>query len=224
MLLAIDTATQLMSIALHDGGALIAECTLRAGVRQSALLAPLIKRTMAQTGLRSEDLTALAVAVGPGSYTGTRIGLALAKGMAAARDLPLAPANTLETLVAAQAPPRDDRLLIATVSAGRQRVIWAPYHYQGDAWLERRAPQISDWGTILAQCDHPIRLTGEISPAGLDTVNQARKDGARIELAPAAQRLRRAGYLAEIAWRRLREGDANDFPADRVTPIYLKRP
>lgn len=224
MLLAIDTATRMQSIALHDGGALIAECTLAAGARHSALLAPLIQRTMAQTGLRSEDLTALAVSVGPGSYTGTRIGVALAKGMAASRDLPLAPATTLETLVAAQAQPRDDRPLIATVSAGRERVIWASYQYLGDAWVERRAPQISDWGAILAHFDRPLRVSGEISPAGLDIIDQARKDGARIEVAPAVQSLRRAGYLAEIAWRRLREGEPNDFPADRVAPIYLSSP
>ena len=83
MLLAIDTATQILSLALHDGDTLIGESTLRAGRQHSALLAPLIERTLAQTGVGRNDLAALAVAVGPGSYTGVRIGVALAKGMAA---------------------------------------------------------------------------------------------------------------------------------------------
>ena len=87
MLLAIDTATQIMSIALHDGEALHAECTLTAGRQHSALLAILIKQIMAQSSLPTDDLTALAVSVGPGSYTGLRIGVALAKGMAAVNDL-----------------------------------------------------------------------------------------------------------------------------------------
>ena len=224
MLLAIDTATQMLSIALHDGDALVAECTLRAGRQHSALLAPLIEATMTQTGLGSKDLTALAVSVGPGSYTGVRIGVALAKGIAAPRNLPLAPVTTLETVVAAQASHRDDRPLVATVSAGRERVIWAEYRFEGDTWVEQRAPQINEWGAILAEYACPLRVSGEISPGGLQTIVQAQVGGTRIEVAPESQRVRRAGVLAEIAWRRLRAGSANAFPAERVIPIYLKSP
>ncbi len=224
MLLAIDTATEILSIALHDGDALAAECTLRAGRRHSPLLAPLIERTMTQTGLSVDDLEALAVSVGPGSYTGTRIGVALAKGMAVPGDLPLVPVTTLETVLTAQALRHDDSPFIATISAGRNRVIWAEYRRESDAWVERRAPQINDWPALLANYDRPIRLSGEVSPAGLESIRRARDAGKRIELAPAAARIRRAGYLAEIAWRRLRECDASAFPADRVMPVYLKSP
>ncbi|MDE2776033.1 MAG: tRNA (adenosine(37)-N6)-threonylcarbamoyltransferase complex dimerization subunit type 1 TsaB [Chloroflexota bacterium] len=224
MLLAIDTATEILSIALHDGESLAAECTLRAGRQHSALLAPLIGRTLAQSGLSADDLEQLAVSVGPGSYTGTRIGVALAKGMAAPRDLPLIPATTLETAIAAQPLQPDDTPLIATVFAGRNRVIWAEYRCEGDVWIERRAPQISEWQALLANYKRPIRLCGEISAAGLQVIRQARDAGARIELAPASQRIRRAGCLAEIAWRRLRARDADAFPADRVMPVYLQDP
>lgn len=224
MLLAIDTATETMSIALHDGDALAAEITLRAGRRHSALLAPLIKQTMTQAEVSLDDLSALAVSVGPGSYTGTRIGVALAKGMAAPRDLPLAPVTTLETVLAVQALRQDDPPLVATVSAGRNRVIWAEYRCETGAWVEWRAPRISDWQALLATCDHPIRMSGEISPAGLAAIGLAREAGARIDLAPTAQRVRRAGCLAEVAWRRLRESAGRAFPADRVMPVYLQGP
>lgn len=224
MLLAIDTATDILSIALHDGESLAAECTLRAGRQHSALLAPLIERTLAQSGLSVDDLEQLAVSVGPGSYTGTRIGVALAKGMAFPRDLPLVPITTLETIIATQALPRDDTPLIATVSAGRKRVIWAEYYCDGDAWIERRAPQISDWHTLLANYKRPIRLCGEVATAGLNIIRQARDAGARIDLAPASQRIRRAGHLADLARRRLRSRGADAFPAARVMPVYLKDP
>ena len=224
MLLAIDTATQLLSIALHDGNALVAECTLLAGRRHSALLAPLIEQLMMHTAVSRGDLKALAVSVGPGSYTGTRIGVALAKGMAAARDLPLAPVTTLETVVAAQHPRRDDLQLIATVAAGRDRVIWAEYRYESDTWVEQRAPQISDWAALLSAYDSPMRLSGEISPAGLETIQAAQAAGAQIKVAAAAERARRAGYLAELAWRRLRASDEGAFPADRVMPLYMQGP
>ena len=224
MLLAIDTATQMLSIALHDGDALVAESTLYAGRQHSTLLSPHIDDTMMQTGIRKEDLTALAVSVGPGSYTGVRIGVALAKGMAAPRNLPLVPVTTLETVVAAQARHHDDKPLIAAVSAGRQRVIWAEYRYEGDAWVERRAPQISNWDEILSHYECPIRVRGEVSSVGLQSIYRAQEDGAVIELAPAAERLRRAGFLAEIAWRRLRAAGSDAFPATEVMPIYLNSP
>ena len=106
MLLAIDTATQVLSLALHDGAALRAEWSLAAGRRQGVRLAPMIEQLLQQTGLQAADLTALAVAVGPGSYTGLRIGVALAKGLAAVDDLPLVPLTTLEIVLEAHAPAR----------------------------------------------------------------------------------------------------------------------
>ncbi|MCY3833298.1 MAG: tRNA (adenosine(37)-N6)-threonylcarbamoyltransferase complex dimerization subunit type 1 TsaB [Chloroflexi bacterium] len=224
MLLAIDTATQALSIALHDGAALAAEHTLKADRRHSALLAPLIKQMMAQCDVTSGDLSALAVSVGPGSYTGTRIGVAMAKGMAAAAELPLVPVTTLETVLAAQAPPSDDLPLIVTVSAGRDRAIWAEYRCQRDAWVERRAPQIRDWNGLLAATDGRFKLCGEISDSGLEALRRAREGGARIQVAAAGDRLRRAGYVAEIAWQRLRASGRGAFPADEVMPLYIQAP
>ena len=224
MLLAMDTATESLSIALHDGDALLAELTLQAGRRHSALLAPLIARTLEQAGASAGELTALAASVGPGSYTGTRIGVALAKGMAALRDLPLVSVTTLETILAAERGLHDDLPVIATVGAGRNRVIWAEYQWQGEDFNETRAPQISDWTALLAQFERPIRVCGEVSAGGLDCIQHARASGARIELAPAVLRIRRAGFLAEVAWRRLNESGFSAFPAERVMPIYLQSP
>ena len=222
--MAIDTATQVLSIALHNGHALAAEHTLRADRRHSALLAPLIKQMMAHSDVTSGDLAALAVSVGPGSYTGTRIGVSLAKGMAAAAELPLVPVTTLETILAAQAPPRNDLPLILTVSAGRERVIWAEYRYEGDGWVERRAPQINDWDGLISANDGRFRLSGEITETGLGALRRARDGGAQIHVAAAVDRLRRAGYAAEIAWRRLRESEPGAFRADQVMPLYIQGP
>ncbi|MCY3779608.1 MAG: tRNA (adenosine(37)-N6)-threonylcarbamoyltransferase complex dimerization subunit type 1 TsaB [Chloroflexi bacterium] len=225
MLLAIDTATQILSIALHDGDELRAECSLSAGRQHSALLAPMIKQIMTQIEVNTGDLTALAVAIGPGSYTGLRIGVALAKGMAAVNDLPLVPATTLDIAAAAQDGRSSDETLIATVPAGRNRAIWAEYLRQSGHWRERRPAQISSWPELLAGCSRPGLISGEITGTGLKAIRDAQKSGDRIRLLPAAERLRRAGYLAEIAWRRLRGSEAHrPFPADQVMPIYLKSP
>ena len=225
MLLAIDTATQILSIALHDGHALQAEWSLAAGRRHSALLAPMIEQLMRQAGTSAADLKALAVAVGPGSYTGLRIGVALAKGMAAVGDLPLVPLTTLEVVLEAHEASRYQWPLIATAPAGRSRVIWAKYAPSGDAWILRRPAEISTWDELLAACQPPVTISGEISSAGLQAISAAQIAGSQIDLPRAADRLRRAGHLAEIAWRRLRESqEPRPYPAADVRPIYLKSP
>lgn len=225
MLLAIDTSTQLMSIALHDGDRLRGECTLTAGRQHSALLAPLIEQIMTQTEVDADDLTALAVSIGPGSYTGLRIGVALAKGMAAVNDLPLVPVTTLETIAAAQAGRQSNLPLIATAPAGRSRAIWAEYERKDDIWQEQRPPQISTWQDLLATCSQPCLISGELTETGLQEIRSANNNCAQIHLLTAADRLRRAGQLAEIAWTRLRACESErPFPADQVMPIYLKPP
>ena len=179
MLLAIDTSTQTLSIALHDGEALLAEQTMRVGRRHSALLAPLIEQMLSQLEISADDLSALAVAVGPGSYTGVRIGVALAKGMAAARNLPLASATTLEIIVEAQGRARADATLIATVAAGRERVIWATYRALRGAWVEQRPPQISAWAELIASCKEATLIRGEVSAAARAELRAAQASGAR---------------------------------------------
>ena len=224
MLLAIDTATQLLSIALHDGDTLLAECTLTAERNQSALLAPLIERTLAQCGFARDDLTALAVCIGPGSYTGLRIGIALAKGMAAVHDLPVAPVSSLDIIAAAQDRATGAETLIVTVPAGRQRLIWADYRHDETGWVARDEARLGSWDELFQAQTGPYALSGEITAAGLARIRAAIASGQQIHLIAPAKRLRRAGYLAEIAWQQLREHGVAAFPADRVKPIYLKSP
>ena len=220
-LLAIDTASQYLSLALHDGETLLADCAMQVGRGHNQALAPLIEQLMARTGLQMPQLQALAVAVGPGSYTGVRIGVALAKGMAAARGLPLIGVTTLETLVAAVPPPHEEspRDLLATLPAGRNRIIYATYAWAGGVWRQDRKARTATWQEALADCARPMQVTGEIGPAGLAEVRAA----GHVVL-PAPVRLRRAGFLAEIAWAQLRSQGTAAFPPERVTPIYLQSP
>src|SRR5690606_20526166 len=102
MLLAIDTATRSLSLALHDGDTVIAEQMWRTGNRHNALLAPAIQQMMDVCDVTMQDITAIAVTTGPGSYTGLRIGVAFAKGLAAVNNLPLIGVSTLDMLAAGQ--------------------------------------------------------------------------------------------------------------------------
>src|SRR5581483_11967409 len=98
MLLAIDTSTHYASVALHDGERLLGEETWLANQDHTRTLLPAIQRILGDRGV--ESLTALAVALGPGSFNGLRVGLSSAKALAIARQLPLVGATTLELLAA----------------------------------------------------------------------------------------------------------------------------
>lgn len=223
MILAIDTATRLMSLALHDGSTLLAEQSWVAGNRHNTALAPAIDHMLAGQRVAPTDLTALAVSVGPGSYTGLRIGVALAKGMAAARRLPLVGVSTLDTLAAGQPYYQSGIALIAVVQAGRGRIIVNSYRWRRGRWFSHAEPRLLDWETLLESLDGPAHITGEIDAEAVELIDAAQAQDIRVTLAPPAQRMRRAGYLAEVALERLAEADDKSvFEASRVLPIYIK--
>ncbi|RMF78345.1 MAG: tRNA (adenosine(37)-N6)-threonylcarbamoyltransferase complex dimerization subunit type 1 TsaB [Chloroflexi bacterium] len=224
MLLAIDTATRVMSLALHDGQTLIAEQTWHSHNNHSVQLAPAIETMLNNTGLEMAALRAIAVSVGPGSYTGLRIGIALAKGMAAAHQLPLVGVTTLDTIAAAQ-PYYAGSALIVAVSAGRSRVIAGIYRWYRGRWVNRGEPHLLDWETLIDSVDGSAAVTGEIDPEAEALLHAAREHGKTITLVPAAYRLRRAGFLAEAAWSRIREFDdvrQAHFPPAELVPVYIQ--
>jgi tRNA threonylcarbamoyladenosine biosynthesis protein TsaB len=219
MLLAMDTATQVMSLALHDGRSLLAEHTWHTANNQTVELAPTVQNLLAQCGVAIDDLKVLAVSTGPGSYSGLRIGVALAKGMASARQLPLVGVSTLDTIAVAQSHYQSS--LIVTVQAGRGRVIVGRYQWRKGRWGQRGEPHLMNWETLLASIDGPTHLTGEVNEIGYQALLVAQEQGVPVTLAPAAYRLRRAGFLAEEAWARY-NADHTAFPAAKLIPFYIK--
>jgi tRNA threonylcarbamoyladenosine biosynthesis protein TsaB len=221
MLLAIDTATQVMSLALHDGRSLLAEHTWHTTNNHTVELAPTVQNMLVQCRASVEDLKVLAVSTGPGSYSGLRIGVALAKGMAAAQHLPLVGVSSLDTIAAGQAHFQSS--LIVTVQAGRGRVIVGRYQWRKGHWGQRGDPQLMTWETLFASIDGPTHLTGEVNETGYQALLLAQERGIPVTLAPAAFRLRRAGFLAEEAWERY-NADHDAFPAANLVPFYIKTP
>lgn len=220
-LLAIDTATQFISIALHDGQQMVGEQTWYSPNHHTVELAPAVRTMLDQAGISFADLSALAVSVGPGSYTGLRIGVALAKGIAEARNLPLVGISTLDILAAEQ--PQSSGALILVLQAGRGRVTTARYMWRKGNWKLRGEPENMDWQTLIASIDGTACISGEISDEGRRAVEAAQAEGIPVTLAPPVLRMRRAGFLAEEAWERLRASDdPGAFPAAAVVPFYVK--
>jgi tRNA threonylcarbamoyladenosine biosynthesis protein TsaB len=214
MLLAIDTSTRCSGIALYDAGrGLLAEHNWYSAHQHTTELMPEIAHLLAQAGARPADLQAVAVALGPGSFTGVRVALAAAKGLALAGDLALLGVPTLD---AAAYPQRDGPLpVVALVQAGRGRICWAAYTH---ATVSPYA--LDTLATLADQITGETVFTGELTPA--DRVFLADRLGPRAHCLAPALALRRAGYLAELAWARLARGERDDLAT--LSPIYLQDP
>ncbi|MBN2004284.1 MAG: tRNA (adenosine(37)-N6)-threonylcarbamoyltransferase complex dimerization subunit type 1 TsaB [Anaerolineae bacterium] len=215
MLLAVDTATARASIALHDGLTLRAECTWEAANRHTVTLVRHIEQLLAASELTPGAITALAVCTGPGSYTGVRIGVAFAKGMAQGCQLPLVGVSTLDILASAQ--PRDERPLVALFAAGRQRVGYARYRWADTGWHAETPVTVVTWPELAQRIQEPVLVLGEIDAAGRKALQEA---NAPVELPSPARHLRRAGFLADLAWERIKT-DRLDDPA-LLLPVYAK--
>lgn len=218
MLLALDTATQVMSLALHDGRSLLAEITWQAGNRHTTQLAPAVEQILTNSAVAVTDLTGLAVAVGPGSYTGLRIGVSLAKGMAQTRNLPLVGMSTLDILAGGQ--PHVSGELHVVVQAGRRRIIVGRYHWRKGRWKPRNDAHLTTWDTLIAEFDGPVAITGELDENGHDALVAAIQQDVPVTIIPAVHRLRRAGFLAHAAVGLLEE-NPDDYDAAQVVPFYL---
>lgn len=212
MLLAIDTATRTLSLALHDGQSVLAEHTWRTTDNHSVELAPNAALMMRRAGIEPRQLSGIAVALGPGTYTGLRIGLGFAKGLALAHNVPVLGVPTFEIVLRAQAPHSET--VVAVIPAGRGRVSAATYHWTGQ-WILIHPARILAWAALVAELTTPTFICGEIEPGlrGLFDHHQG-----LVTLASPGRALRQAGVLADIGWERLRERQIS--LAATLAPIY----
>ena len=223
MLLALDSATDWASVALYDGLQILAESTWRSQRRHTVDLAPQVDALLRLVHVTPASLMAVAVSIGPGSYTGTRVALSLAKGIVFARNLPLVGLPTLDVV----AYPHLDAFLpvCALVAAGRGRYGWALYApasgrspTTGQCGLQR----LTDWRLdrleeLLPLLTPPVRFAGELNPEDVTLIRHRWQDQA--DVVPPSLALRRAGVLADLAWRCWQAGETSD-PAT-LSPIYL---
>ncbi len=219
MILAIDTATQYASLALyHPEDGLLAEESWFSGRNHTVEVMPRLARLLAQANLKIADLTALAVSLGPGSFTGVRISLAAAKGLALPHKLPVMGVSTLE--IAAYPLQSQSLPIWVILQAGRGRIITACYGQGEENWQFLVEPHLTTIETLAGQINQPALCTGEIDAQAAQILQRSSDHKALI--ASPANRLRRAAYLAEIAAQRLEAGDQDD--PDALAPIYLPSP
>jgi tRNA threonylcarbamoyladenosine biosynthesis protein TsaB len=214
MILALDTSTRTIGIALYDGAQVLSEMIWSSHDHHTAELAPVVAEALAKAGLTPDSLQALAVALGPGSFTGLRIGLAFAKGLALVHHLAMIGIPTLDFLAASQ-PLRSEQMA-AVLRAGRGRLAVGWYQVEGSSWKPSRKMEVLTPVDLGQAIEQPTWVCGELTAAERQALSHKRKN---VLLASPAQSLRRPAYLAEMGWQRWQAGQTDDAAA--LAPVYL---
>jgi tRNA threonylcarbamoyladenosine biosynthesis protein TsaB len=218
MLLAIDTATRVAGLALYDPkrSLILGEELWRSANRHTVELMPRLVRLMEQQQVNASELTGLAISLGPGSFTGLRIGLGVAKGLALACDLPLVGVPTLEVVAR---PHMTQRLpIVAILQAGRGRICTGYYTRHRGRWRRQGEYELTTLERLCQSVAEPVLFCGELQASDTQLIRD--KLGIIASIASPASSQRRAAFLAEQGWERLSRGDADD--AASLSPIYLQ--
>ncbi len=216
MLLAIDSATRKIGIALYDGIEVRHEAVWHSRNYHTVELTPAIESALARIGIDVKDLEAIAVTIGPGSYTGLRIGVAVAKGLALSRRLPLIAIPTFHVLAIAQ-PVQEGFRLAVVLEAGRKRLSIGWYKAKNDVWVLAGEPDLLMPNEFSKKIRKPTIICGELDENTRKILSRKKKNAVLVS---PAQSLRRPAFLAELAWERWQAGEVDD--PDTIAPYYMQ--
>jgi tRNA threonylcarbamoyl adenosine modification protein YeaZ len=217
MEIAIDTSTGWGGIALSQDGNLLAELTWKPGQNHSSELFPNVERLLQTAKSDIKSLTAVFVAVGPGSFNGLRAGISAAKGLAFSLNLPLVGISTLE---AEALPFAFTGLPLCPIhDAGRGEIAAALYRQAGN-WQRIKEEYLTTIESLCEEVSQKTVFCGEIPPAAIDYIQASLDENAVI---PGwEQRLRRPGYISYLGWQRLKSGQTDNIAT--LQPTYLRQP
>jgi tRNA threonylcarbamoyladenosine biosynthesis protein TsaB len=216
MVLAIDTSSAHGGLALYDGQTLSTRSWPAERSHTTTLLSE-VHRLLDAARLQVADLAAIAIAVGPGAFTGLRVGFGVAKGFHLAAATPLIGVSTLEATALPFASC--GRPVVATVAAGRGRLVWAYYVPEGGVLRESRLARNGTIAELAAELSNgdPVVVCGELDDEQASLLDR----NGTVTIPPRPLRLRQPGAFAEIGWRRGQQGAFDD--ATLIEPVYLSR-
>ncbi len=218
--LAVDTSSNVASVAIMDEDTLIGEYILNNKKTHSQKLMPIIKEIIENTGLKIDDISLFAGSKGPGSFTGLRIGLATIKSLAHATDKPVIGVSSLEGL--AFNIPYCQELIYPIMDARRDRVYNAIYRWQTDTIISKQdhriitiedlIKEVKDKGEKVIFCGDGVniftkRLKGEL--------------GDLCQIAPISHRTQRASSIAALSLQKFKKGQVETYID--LLPLYLRK-
>ena len=214
MLLAIDTSTAQVGLALYDGNQILSEMTWTTRQHHTTELAPAIAGLLNRCGVSMDMVSALGVAVGPGSFTSLRVGLSLVKGIALARHLPVIGISTMDIIAAAQ--PVGTLPLAVVIQAGRKRIAVGWYQCLENKWQAQGGIKGATVDELADGIESPTYVAGELSTDDRSRLGRKRVN---ILLASPVHCIRRPSILADLAWARWQKNEMDD--AASLAPVYL---
>ena len=218
LLLSFETSAKAASVALHDDKKLLGEAYQNTGLTHSQTLMVMAQDLLKQCGRAPRDVTHTAVAAGPGSFTGVRIGVAAAKGFAWGKELPCYGVSTLEAM--ALQLGAYDGYVCPVMDARRAQVYNALFLAEGgnlSRLTEDRAISLADLGEELKKLEKPIFLVGDGSVLCYNTLLEGVPS---LVLPPEHRMHQRAAGVGLVALKQIAAGESGD--ANGLSPNYLR--
>lgn len=218
LILAFETSAKAASVALMEGGKLLGESYQNTGLTHSQTIMVMAEDLLKQCGKTAQDVEALAVAAGPGSFTGVRIGVAAAKGFAWGGELPLYGVSTLEAMALSLGTWQG--YVCPVMDARRSQVYNALFHVNCGEYTrirEDRAISLSELGEDIQNLDEPVFLVGDGSVL---CYNQLLESVPNLVLPKEHRMHQRAVGVALAAAQKIAAGEAGDGAS--LVPNYLR--
>lgn len=219
-ILAIDTSSIVATCAIMDDNKLIGEYILNHKRTHSQKLMPLIRDILSGCELGPEDIDVYAAAIGPGSFTGLRIGLATIKALAHAVDKPVVGIPTMDAL--AFNIPYGEGIIVPIMDARRDRVYTGIYKWEdGDFYVlhKQTVLEVDELIKILKDRNERIIFNGDGTLSFRDRLIEAL--GERVLFAPKHSNMARASSVAELAMKKAEEGKVESY--FKLAPEYMRK-
>ena len=206
LILSIETSTAVLSVALARDKAVVAERVCTEPRQQAALTAPLVKEVLDASGLRMADCDAVCVSAGPGSYTGLRVGVSTAKGLAFGAGIPLLSVGTLDVLVSEViGAQRPEGVIIPMIDARRMEVYTAVYTPDGRRVTPIEASVVKEDSFLEWLEQGPVLFVGDGALKCRQVIthpNAAFREAFPLarHMAPLAEDAFRAGRFQDVAY------------------------
>jgi tRNA threonylcarbamoyladenosine biosynthesis protein TsaB len=217
-ILGIETATRTGGVAIVSEDGVLVEYTLNIEVTHSERLMSTVDRVLKDSGLQMASMDGFGISIGPGSFTGLRIGLSTVKGLAFTTGKPVAAVPTLRAL--AWNSHHSRYRVCPLLDAKKKEVYSALYRYDGRDLVQDLPESVLPLTELADRISGEVVFTGE--GARLFAEDIRRLFGSRAHIAPLAAMVPSAASVAEIALLMLQDGRSTD--PDTLSPLYIRRP
>ena len=219
-ILAVDTSATAASVAVAEENKLIGEFSINTALTHSQTLIPMMNELLKNIGLSVNDIDAVAVNAGPGSFTGVRIGVAAVKGIAFPNNLPCVSISTLESM--AYNMLGNDCIVCSVMDARCSQVYNALFRVNGCTVVrmtDDRALSLTDLKLKLMNINEKVVLVGDGAVLCSDFLDSELEN---VTLSPFNNRIQSASSVAYAAFEKINKGET--LTADEIMPVYLRLP